>query len=121
MKKRLFFILLGILLLTGCNKKIDYSKYSFTSTSCVRDNGHDTETLTLHADGRFNYSCACGNPVNDSDLCENYIYDDKNNEINLDCYAKGNETITKIKVLKSTSDILELDFNGDVRAFTKEE
>ena len=121
MKKRLFFILLGILLLTGCNKKIDYSNYSFTSTSWVRDNGHDTETLTLHPGGRFSYSCACGNPVNDSDLCENYTYDDKNKEINLDCYAKGNDTIAKIKVLKSTSDTLELDFNGDVRVFTKEE
>ena len=80
MKKKLLFILFGILLLTGCNKKVDYSKYSFTSTSWVRDNGHDTETLTLHPDGRFSYSCACGNPVNASDLCENYTYDDKNKE-----------------------------------------
>lgn len=120
MKKIIGFILLCILL-TGCNKKVDYSKYSFTSTSWVRDNGHDTETLTLYPDGRFSYSCACGNPVNDSDLCENYTYDDETKEITLKCFEEVSDTIKNIKIIKSTNDTLELDFNGEIRVFSKEE
>ena len=121
MKKKIFFILLGIAVLSGCNKRTDYSQYSFTSTSWVRDNGHDTETLTLYPDGRFRYSCACGNPVNNSDLCENYTYNDKTKEITLKCFEEVSDTITNIKIIKSTNDTLELDFDGDVRVFTKEE
>lgn len=120
MKKFIGFILLCILL-TGCNKKVDYSKYLFTNSTWVRDNGYDTETLTLYSDGRFGYSCACGNPVNNSDLCENYTYDDKTKEITLKCYEKTSDTITKIKIVKSTNDTLELDFDGEIRVFSKEE
>ena len=55
---------------------VDYSKYSFVNTIWTRDVAHDTETIRFGEDGRFSYYCGCGNPVNDSDLCEGYIYDD---------------------------------------------
>ena len=45
---------------------------------------------------------------------------DKTKEITLDCFEETEETITKIKVIKSTKTTLELDFNGEIRKFEKE-
>ena len=124
--KKIIILVLAALLLTGCDstreeqQEKDYSKYSFTDVSWTRDAENDIETIIFKSNGRFVYYCSCGNPVNDSDLCENYTYNDKTKEITLDCFEETEETITKIKVLKSTETTLELDFNGDIRKFEKE-
>lgn len=124
--KKIFTIVLAALLLTGCDsareekQEKDYSKYSFTDVSWTRDAENDIETIVFKSNGRFVYYCSCGNPVNDSDLCENYIYNDKTKEITLDCFEETEETVTTIKVVKSTETTLELDFNGEIRKFEKE-
>ena len=124
--KKIIILVLAALLLTGCDstreeqQEKDYSKYSFTDVSWTRDAENDIETIIFKSNGRFVYYCSCGNPVNDSDLCENYTYNDKTKEITLDCFEETEETITKIKVLKSTETTLELDFNGEIRKFEKE-
>ena len=124
--KKIIILVLATLLLTGCDstreeqQEKDYSKYSFTDVSWTRDAENDIETIVFKSNGRFVYYCSCGNPVNDSDLCENYTYNDKTKEITLDCFEETEETITKIKVLKSTETTLELDFNGEIRKFEKE-
>ena len=123
--KKIIILVLAALLLTGCDstreekQEKDYSKYSFTDVSWTRDAENDIETIVFKSNGRFVYYCSCGNPVNDSDLCENYTYNDKTKEITLDCFEETEETITKIKVLKSTETTLELDFNGEIRKFEK--
>ena len=123
--KKIIILVLATLLLTGCDstreekQEKDYSKYSFTDVSWTRDAENDIETIVFKSNGRFVYYCSCGNPVNDSDLCENYTYNDKTKEITLDCFEETEETITKIKVLKSTETTLELDFNGEIRKFEK--
>ena len=122
MKKILVIsICFGILFLSGCNKKVnvDYSEYSFTHGSWSRDNGHDIETISFKADGSFSYSCACGNPVNDADLCDEFTYNDETKEISLKCIEKTEEMITTFKIISSTDTVLELDFNGEVRRFEK--
>lgn len=124
--KKIIILVLAALLLTGCDsireekQEKDYSKYSFTDVSWTRDAENDIETIVFKSNGRFVYYCSCGNPVNDSDLCENYTYNDKTKEITLDCFEETEETVTKIKVVKSTETILELDFNGEIRIFRKE-
>ena len=124
--KKIIILVLATLLLTGCDstreekQEKDYSKYSFTDVSWTRDAENDIETIVFKSNGRFVYYCSCGNPVNDSDLCENYTYNDKTKEITLDCFEETEETVTKIKVVKSTETILELDFNGEIRIFRKE-
>lgn len=126
MKKYIIILMLVGLFLTGCNDKKektqvkDYSEYLFTDVSWTRDGGNDIETIVFKSDGRFSYYCSCGNPVNDSDLCESYIYNDKNKEIKLDCFETTEETITNIKILEMTEEVLELDFNGEIRKFEKE-
>ena len=124
MKKIIIVLLLGVFCLTACGEKKeekkDYSEYLFTDVTWTRENDHDSETLKLNADGSFSYSCACGNPVNDADLCEVYTYDEDKKEIKLDCFETTDETITTIKVVESTKDTLKLDFNGEIREFTKE-
>ena len=124
--KKIIILVLAALLLTGCEstkekQEKDYSKYSFTDVSWTRDAENDIETIVFKSNGRFVYYCSCGNPVNDSDLCENYTYNDKTKEITLDCFEETEETITKIKVVKSTEKTLELDFDGEIRTFQKSE
>ena len=130
MKKKIFAIILcgaTILSLTGCgsikekNKEKDYSNHSFTDVTWTRDAENDIETLRLKSDGSFAYYCSCGNPVNDSDMCESYTYDDKTKEIKFDCFETTDEMVTTIKVVKVTEDTLELDFDGEIRTFEKEE
>ena len=121
--KKIVVILLLSMFLIGCekkiDKKIDYSKYLFTDVSWTRDSGYDIETLKFNSDGSFSYFCACGNPVNDSDLCESYTYNEKTNEIELDCFETTEETITNIKIIEMSDDLLKLDFNGEIREFEK--
>ena len=122
--KKLLICLLGILCLTGCEEKkddkIDYSKYAFTGVNWVRDAENDIETIRFNADGSFSYSCSCGNPVNDSDACESYTYNDKTKEIKFNCFDITDEMITEIKVINVTDEVLELDFDGENRKFKKE-
>ena len=128
MKKMLVFLMLGGLVFTGCGKeeekkleeKTDYSEYAFTDVNWVRDSGHDIETISFKADGSFSYTCACGNPVNDADLCETYTYNDETKEIKLDCFETTEETVTNIKIVEVSEDNLELDFDGEIRKFEKE-
>ena len=126
MKKNIIILMLVGLLLTGCGdtkektQEKNYSEYLFTDASWTRDGGNDIETIVFKSNGRFTYYCSCGNPVNDSDLCESYTYDDMTKEIELDCLETSEDTITTIKVVNSTETILELDFNGEVRKFEKD-
>ena len=126
MKKNIIILMLVAILLTGCTEKkeketkIDYSKYLFTDVVWTRDSGHDIETIKFDADGSFSYYCACGNSVNDSDLCESYTYNDKTKEIKFNCFETTEEMITNIKIKEMTEDVLKLDFNGEIRIFEKQ-
>ena len=127
MKKNIIILMLVGLLLTGCGdtkektQEKNYSEYLFTDVSWTRDAENDIETIIFKSDGRFSYSCSCGNPVNDSDLCESYVYNDETKEIKLDCFEITEDIITTIKVVNSTETTLELDFNGETRKFEKSE
>ena len=126
MKKNIIILILVGILLTGCKDKEekmqekDYSKYLFTDVAWTRDGGNDIETIRFNSNGSFSYYCSCGNPVNDSDLCESYTYNDETKEIKFDCFETTEETITNIKIIEISEDVLELDFNGEIRKFEKE-
>lgn len=122
----LALILVSVMMFVGCGKaekkedeKTDYSKYSFTDGSWTRDAENDIETIRFGADGSFTYYCSCGNPVNDSDLCDGYTYDDASKTITLDCFETTDEMVTVIKVVKCDEKELHLDFDGEIRVFTK--
>ena len=122
MKKNIIILLLTALFFTGCEDTVekDYSKYLFTDVIWTRDSENDIETIIFKSDGSYSYSCSCGNSVNDSDLCESYEYNEETNEIELDCFETTEETITNIKIVEMSEDILKLDFNGEIRKFKKE-
>lgn len=118
--------LLCTIFLVGCSKNqttsdlaVDYSEYPFVNVSWTRDAENDIETIRFSNDGDFTYYCACGNPVNDSDLCEGYTYDDNTKTITFDCIETTDEMITKIKIVKCDEQELHLDFDGEIRIFTK--
>ena len=122
----LALILISVTSIVGCTKgeanadtPVDYSEYPFVNISWTRDAEHDIETIRFGADGSFAYYCACGNPVNDSDLCEGYVYDDVTKTVTFNCIEETDEMITTITIVKCDENELHLDFDGDVRIFTK--
>lgn len=121
---KIIVIMIGFLFLTGCNEKknieTNYSENSFVSVNWIREGVGDIETIRFNTDGSFSYTCACGNPVNDADLCETYTYNEDTKEIKLDCFETTEDTIILIKVVSLTDSTLELDFNGELRIFKKE-
>ena len=115
-------VLVLAMLFVGCaEKSVDYSEYSFVNVSWTRDAEHDIETIRFGADGKFTYYCACGNPVNDSDLCEGYTYDDATKTITLNCIETTDEMVTTIKIVKCDENSLQLDFNGEIRIFENDQ
>jgi len=125
MKKILIFVIFSILLV-GCgkeekdNKKVDNSEYLFMDKYWTRTTEADTEHIKFRSDGGFSYYCDCGNPVNDSDICETYTYNDETKEIKLNCDFIGSETIDTIKIISVDKNILKLDFDGEIREFERE-
>ncbi len=123
----LALVLVCTLCFVGCagggktnDVEVDYSQYEFVNTSWTRDAENDIETIRFGEDGSFTYYCSCGNPVNDSDLCEGYVYDDDTKTITLDCLEETDEMVTVIKIVKCEGNERQLDFDGDIRVFTKE-
>ena len=117
MKKYLCIFLLVVnmmIIISGCNNSVEFADKTWTRTTDV-----DTEYISFLSDGSFSYYCACGNPVNDSDLCEGYTYDDATKTITLDCIETTEEMITTIKIVKCDENNLHLDFDGEIRFFTK--
>jgi hypothetical protein len=129
MKKCLVLMVLVLvcaLLFAGCggskeeaDTPVDYSEYPFVNVSWERDAENDIETIRFGEDGAFTYYCSCGNPVNDSDLCEGYTYDDATKTITLDCIEITDEMVTEIKIVKCDENSLHLDFDGEIRVFEK--
>ena len=128
--KKMISLFLSVLMLAvtfaGCAEpetvketSVDYSEYPFVNVSWKRDAEHDEETIRFGADGSFTYYCACGNPVNDSDACERYIYDDETKTVTLECIETIEGMITAFKIVKCEGDELHLDFDGELRIFTK--
>ena len=108
--------LLGFLL-TGCGREKDYSEYPFVNVRWERFAEADTEYISFSADGSFGYYCACGNPVNDSDLCEGYSYDESTRTITLEYVEDTAESVRKVMIKECTADRLVLDFDGEIRSF----
>lgn len=122
----LFLIILCGSLFVGCKENdkksdttVDYSKYSFTDVSWTRNAPNDIETIRFGADGSFSYYCACGNPVNDADLCEGYTYDDETKTITLNCIETTDEMVTVITIEKYNDEELHLNFDGEIRIFAR--
>ena len=109
--------------LAGCTSKptaddeVDYSTYEFAGKQWTREAEHDLETLCFLPNGEFHYSCACGNPVNDSDVVESYSYDDTTKMFTLNCYEELEGMITEIELISCDGETLELNFGGEKRVF----
>ena len=121
-KLLLVFAFSLLFLLSGCTKSntdqtVNYSQYLFTDVSWTRNAEHDIETIRFGSDGSFVYYCACGNPVNDSDLNDGYSYDDKTKTITVRYIETTEETISTIKVEACDGERIKLNFDGEIREF----
>lgn len=100
--------------------EVDYSGYPFAGKQWIRDTECD-ETLCFLPSGEFRYSCACGSSVNDADVVESYSYDDTTKIFTLNCYEEIEDMITEIKLISCDGEVLELDFDGEIRVFYLDE
>lgn len=89
----------------------------FIDIKYERNTESDTEYIKFNSDGSFSYYCACGNAVDNYDLCEYFTYDGKET-INLVCFDEDG-IIETIKVAEVTDELLVLDFAGNLREFKK--
>ena len=129
MKKYVALVIMVVVcafLFAGCKESekkeatsVDYSQYEFTNVSWTRETEQCVETIRFGGDGSFTYSCSCGDPVNDADLCEGYTYDDATKVIQLDYLETTDDIILEITLVKCEGQELHLDFDGEVRVFTK--
>lgn len=121
MKKILSLCFLTICVgLVGCTASKDYSEYEFTDIQWTRTTEADTEYLRFSSDGQFSYYCACGNPVDDSDLYEEYTYSPKNQTIKLKPTGVKFGFPKKLVIKYVDEENLEIDFGGETRKFEKE-
>ena len=118
---RIITILIFTFILTACNnqetKKVEKTNdpLPIAGMRWTRKNG-DTEILSFKEDGHFTYYCLCGNPVDNSDICETYTYNKKTNTITLDCGGAKDE---KIKLIEYDDDKLKLEFENGIREFDR--
>ena len=92
----------------------------FIGIQWTRTTEFDTEYLSFGSDGSFSYYCACGEPVNDSDLIESYSYDKEKEIITFDTIEKTDSMVTEVKIVAYDNKHLKLDFDGNIREFVVE-
>ena len=119
MRKYIALLLIFCLLLVGCERPTQLAEYKFVNVEWTRTTETCTETLRFRDDGTCSYYCACGEPVNDDDLCEGYRYDYKTQTIHLDFMGTTEETVTEITIKSCDGETLVLDFGGEERIFEK--
>ena len=90
----------------------------FRDLTWTRESETCVETLRFLTDGSCSYSCACGDPVNDADLCEGYRYEEQSKTIFLEFEETTEQTVTQITVKSCDGKTLVLDFAGQERIFT---
>lgn len=114
-------IIIGIIIFKKENSTTTdtISLEDITDITWTRTTEYDTEFFTLHSDNSFSYYCACGNPVDNYDLCESYKYDSSTQTIKLNCDAKN--IVDEIKIISYEEDKLVLDFDEEEREFSPEE
>lgn len=76
---------------------------------------NNTEILSFNNNGHFTYYCTCGNPVYDSNIYENYDYNETTNEIILS--SNYSDEVKVIKLIEYDNEVLKLDFGGERRIF----
>ena len=115
------WLLVLCLAFTGCNQqqqeKVNLSDLPFVNVEWTRRTEVCTETLVFRGNGDCSYYCACGEPVNDDDLCEGYRYDPETKTICLEFMETTPETVTKFTVKSCDGDTLVLDIGGEICTF----
>lgn len=120
LSKRKYLVIIGVIgvLVFTCTIFIlNYSKNPLKGTSWSRKTDVDTEYINFYDNGDYSYYFAVGSPVDDSDLCEKYEYDDDSKIIILKCI--DNSINNKIKIDYIDYNKLILIFDNEKRIFNK--
>ena len=114
--KKLSAVILLLLLLCGCSQPLKSDDCEFlTNADWVGTDEYCTNSIYFSEDGAFGFSCACGNPVGNSDVAERFIYNGKENTVTL--YDCDNEKIDQGTVLYADEAYLIIDIWDGVYVF----
>lgn len=121
MRKYIALLIFVCIIFSGCTgqKAVDLSQYEFVNVEWSRSTESCVETLYMRDNGDISYYCACGEPVNDDDLCEGYRYDPETKTVHLEFIETSDGTVTKFTVKSCDGETLVLDFGGEERTFQK--
>ena len=79
----------------------------------------ESEVMTLGEDGMFMYNCECGEPIGDSDIYDEYYYDEEEGILHI--YASyDEEEFMDMKVLKLTPYEMMIESEGEIKTFAPE-
>lgn len=117
MKKLVMCAVLCLFVLAGCsdNRHPDF----LTENNWGYDNKKCAESIYFGEDGEFIYSEACGSPVGNYDVYDEYAYDEKTQTITL-VPCEGNSDKELVKVLHYDEASLMLQIGGKVKEFYAE-
>ena len=117
MKKLVTCIILLLFVLTGCSGT-RYPDF-LTDNNWRYDNKKCAESVYFGEDGEFIYSEACGSPVGNYDLYDEYVYDETKKTITLiPCEDGAEKEIVKVLHYDRTS--LMLQIGGEIKEFYAE-
>lgn len=125
----LMLALLSVLGLCACKSKNEAPKGDFvadieflTSNDWVRidPTAGDTEYFCMNKDMTFSFWCACGNPVDDSDLYDKFKYDEESGVIKI--YNSKLPFVGKeYRLVLYGKNFIVLDINGTLKEFVSED
>lgn len=81
--KKLLMVLILVLAAFGCATKPTGDGKIYNFMDITFENGE--ERIYFGKDGHFSHYYSNGSPVGDSDLCEEYVYDDESKKIEVIC------------------------------------
>ncbi|MDD5888346.1 MAG: hypothetical protein PUC82_02535 [bacterium] len=96
-------------------EEIDPNKYNFVDKEWTRETPSDKETLFFSKTGQFSYYCACGSPVDESDLYQNYTYNPGDNTIML--ISSYDNSFDKIDIISCNDTKLTIKINNEIKTF----
>jgi len=129
MKKLLFTfcatIILGLFLLTGCQKEqaastkdvefLTSSEYWYHYDEVTGE----SEKMSFHADLTFYWGCECGEPIGDSDCYERFDYDKETSTIKL--YNDYDDMSMELEVFDYSDYHILLKMDGKIKDYTYNE
>ena len=115
----LILSILSVLIMTGCSEIMVTEEFMDKDWLFYDEVTAEHLKLTFASDGTFSYHCQCGEGVGDSDLYDQYEYDEEAGIIKL--FNSSDDATSEIEVVRYNIHHLMLRIDEEVKDFTQSE